>query len=72
MVQTLPMERRCIRVDFLFVSIPNGFVILSADGELPGKISLGQVTHLAFDDNQGYFYITEPVMSFRLQINRKN
>jgi gluconolactonase len=54
--------------DFLFVSIPNGFGILSPKGELLGKLVLGQVTNLALDHTQSYLYITSPSRLLRLKI----
>ncbi len=54
--------------DHLFASIPNGFAILSPAGEMLGKVTLGQVTNLAFDNNQLYLYLTAPVRLLRLPI----
>ncbi len=56
--------------DYLFVSIPNGFGVLSPAGELLGKVALGQVTNLAFDASHAYLYITSPHRLLRLKINR--
>ncbi len=58
------------RSDYLFVSIPNGFAILSPTGELLGKAALGQVTNLAFDQSFSYLYLTTPGRLLRLQVNR--
>jgi gluconolactonase len=58
--------------DFVFVSIPNGLGILSPQGELLGKIALGQVTNMAFDDTFSHLYITAPNRLLRLNINRSN
>jgi len=58
--------------DFLFVSIPNGLGILSPEGELLGKIALGQVTNMAFDDTFSHLYITAPDRLLRLTLNRSN
>jgi gluconolactonase len=55
--------------DFLFISIPNGLGILSPQGELLGKIALGQITNMAFDDSFEYLYITAPQQLLRLKIN---
>ena len=54
--------------DFLFVSIPNGLGILSPQGELIGKIALGQITNMAFDDSFDYLYLTAPQRLLRLKI----
>ena len=54
--------------DMLFTSIPNGVGILSPQGELLGKIALGQVTNLAFDASFNYLYITTPNRLLRLRI----
>lgn len=54
--------------DFLFVSIPNGIGILSPEGALLGKIALGQITNLAFDDSFDYLYLTAPQRLLRLKI----
>ena len=56
--------------DTLFVSIPNGLGVLSPAGELLGKVALGQVTNMAFDDTHNYLYITTPNRLLRLQIER--
>lgn len=55
--------------DFLFVSIPNGLGILSPEGELPGKIALGQVTNMALNDTFSHLFITSPKKLMRLKIN---
>lgn len=55
--------------DYLFVSLPGGFGILSPNGELLGTISLGQITNLAFDDTLTYLYLTSPGRLLRLKIN---
>jgi gluconolactonase len=55
--------------DYLFVSLPGGFGVLSADGMLLGKIELGQVTNLAFDADYRYLYITGPDRLMRLAID---
>jgi gluconolactonase len=55
--------------DFLFVSIPNGLGVLSPEGELLGKIALGQVTNMALDDTFSHLYITSPERLMRLKIN---
>jgi gluconolactonase len=54
--------------DFLFVSIPNGLGILSPQGELLGKIALGQITNMAFDESFDYLYLTAPQQLLRLKI----
>ena len=53
----------------LFVSIPNGLGVLSAKGELLGKIALGQVTNMTLDGSHSYLYITSPKRLMRLGIN---
>ena len=53
---------------FLFVSIPNGLGILSPQGELIGKIALGQITNMAFDESFDYLYLTAPQRLLRLKI----
>lgn len=53
---------------FLFVSIPNGIGILSPQGELLGKLALGQITNMAFDDSFEYLYITAPQQLLRFKI----
>lgn len=55
--------------DYLFVSIPNGLGILSPKGELLGKIALGQITNMAFNDNFSHLFITSPKRLMRLKIN---
>lgn len=55
--------------DFLFVSIPNGLGILSPEGELLGKIALGQVTNMALNDTYSHLFITSPTQLMRLKIN---
>lgn len=54
--------------DYLFVSIPNGFGILSPTGELLGKVALGQVTNMTLDNTHSYLYITSPRRLLRLKI----
>lgn len=54
--------------DYLFVSIPNGFGILSPMGELLGKVSLGQVTNMTFDNTHSFLYITSPKRLLRLKV----
>jgi len=56
--------------NFLFVSIPNGVGILSSEGELLGKIALGQVTNMAFDATFSSLYITAPHQLLRLELSR--
>jgi gluconolactonase len=56
------------RLDYLFVTIPNGFGILSPQGDLLGKVALGQVTNLAFDDAFEYLYLTTPERLLRIQL----
>ncbi len=58
------------RSGYLFVSVPNGFAILSPTGELLGKAALGQVTNLAFDSAYSYLYLTTPARLLRLKVNR--
>jgi len=53
---------------FLFISIPNGLGILSPQGKLIGKIALGQITNMAFDDSFAYLYLTAPQRILRLKI----
>ena len=52
----------------LFVSIPNGIALLSPEGDLIGKLALGQVTNLAFDPKGEWLYITSPTRLMRLAI----
>ncbi len=54
--------------DYVFASIPNGLGILSPKGKLLGKIALGQVTNVAFDNTHSYLYITSPKKLLRLKI----
>ena len=56
--------------NFVFVSIPNGLGILSPEGILLGKIALGQVTNMAFDDTFSHLYITATKRLLRLKLNR--
>lgn len=56
--------------DYLFISIPNGLGILSPEGELLGKVALGQVTNMALNKSHSYLYITSPKRLLRLKINR--
>ena len=53
----------------LFVSLPNGLGLISAQGKLLGKLALGQVTNLTFDSTQSYLYVTTPTRLLRLPIN---
>ena len=53
--------------DHLFVSIPNGLGVLSPQGELLGKVTLGQVTNMAFDATHTHLYITSPNRLLRLE-----
>lgn len=55
--------------DYLFVSIPNGFGVLSPTGELLGKVALGQVTNMTLNNTHSYLYITSPNRLLRLEIN---
>ncbi len=55
--------------DYLFVSIPNGLGVLSPNGELLGKVALGQITNMAFDITFSHLYITAPNRLLRLKIN---
>lgn len=59
------------RSNYLFVSVPNGFAILSPSGELLGKAALGQVTNLAFDKTFSYLYLTTPGRLLRLELERR-
>ncbi len=52
----------------LFVSIPNGLAVLTPDGELLGKINLGQVTNLAIGGSPAHLYITTPNRLLRLKL----
>lgn len=56
------------RLGHLFVTIPNGFGILSPQGFLLGKVALGQVTNLAFDDAYQYLYLTTPKRLLRVRL----
>ena len=56
------------RSDFLFVSIPNGMGILSPTGELLGKMSLGQITNMAFASDFSRLYLTTPDRLLRIEI----
>ncbi len=56
------------RLIILFVSIPNGLGILSPKGELLGKVALGQVTNMTFNNTHSYLYITSPKRLLRLKI----
>ena len=55
--------------DYLFVSIPNGFGVLSPTGKLLGKVVIGQVTNLALDDTATQLFITTPKRLLKLKIN---
>ena len=55
--------------DFLFISIPNGVGILSPNGKLLGKIALGQVTNMTFDNEFSFLYVTTPKTLLRIKIN---
>ena len=54
---------------FLFISIPNGLGILSPEGELLGKIALGQTTNMALNHTLSHLFITTPKRLMRLKIN---
>ena len=54
--------------DFLFVSVPNGLALLSSKGEMLGKLALGQITNMAFDESFSFLYITAPDRLLRLKI----
>ena len=54
---------------FLFISIPNGLGVLSPQGELLGKIALGQTTNMAFNHSRSQLFITTPKRLLRLKIN---
>ncbi len=54
---------------FLFVSIPGGLAVLSPEGELFGKISLGQVTNMTLDTSSSYLYVTTPHQLLRIAIH---
>jgi gluconolactonase len=56
------------RLDHLFLSLPNGFGILSPQGDLLGKVALGQVTNLAFDEAYQYLYLTTPKRLLRIRL----
>ncbi|MEH6457885.1 MAG: SMP-30/gluconolactonase/LRE family protein [Cocleimonas sp.] len=58
--------------DYLFVSIPNGLGILSPEGKLLGKLALGQVTNMTFDNKYSTLYITTPKRLLRLKIKGFN
>lgn len=57
------------RGGFLFTSMANGIGILAADGTLLGKLALGQVTNLAFDDRYEFLYVTTPARLLRMKLN---
>ena len=57
------------RLGYLFVSLPGGFGILSPEGQLLGRILLGQVTNLAFDADFNYLYVTQPERLLRLPVS---
>ena len=52
----------------LFVSLPGGFGLLTPDGQLLGKISLGQITNMAFDTSFTYLYLTAPDRLLRIKM----
>lgn len=54
--------------DFVFTSIPNGVGVLSPEGDLLGKIKLGQVTNVTFDTEFAHLYITTPQKLLRLKL----
>jgi gluconolactonase len=56
------------RLDYLFVTLPNGFGILSPKGELLGRVALGQVTNLAFDAAYQFLYLTTPGRLLRIRL----
>jgi len=53
----------------LFVSLPNGFGILSPRGKLLGYVGLGQVTNLALNSAESYLYVTRPNQLLRVRLN---
>ncbi len=54
---------------YLFTSVPNGIAVLSPEGRMLGKLALGHVTNLAFDDRYRYLYLTTPAQLLRLRLN---
>ena len=57
------------RSGYLFVSLPGGFGVLSPEGELLGRVLLGQVTNLAFGPDYRYLYVTQPDRLLRLPVS---
>ena len=55
--------------DYLFVSIPNGLGLVSPEGELLGKMAIGQVTNMALNNAGTQLFITTPKRLLRLRIN---
>ena len=55
--------------DYLFVSIPIGLGILSPEGELLGKVVIGQVTNIGLNSAGTQLFITTPNRLLRLRIN---
>ena len=53
----------------LFVSLPGGVGILAPEGELLGRVLLGQVTNLAFGPDYRYLYVTQPDRLLRLPVS---
>ena len=52
----------------LFVSLPGGFGLLTPDGQLLGKVLLGQITNMAFDASFSYLYLTAPERLLRVRM----
>jgi gluconolactonase len=52
----------------LFISLPGGFGLLTPNGKLLGKISLGQITNMAFDASFTHLYLTAPNRLLRIKM----
>ena len=53
---------------FIFATMPGGVGVLSPEGEIVGKISLGQLTNVTLDATYSYLYITAPNQLLRIGI----
>ncbi len=53
---------------FIFATIPGGVGVLSPEGEIVGKIPLGQLTNVTLDASSSYLYITAPNQLLRIEI----
>ncbi len=56
------------RSGYLFASVPNGIAVLSPGGKMLGRLILGSVTNLAFDDSYRHLYLTAPGRLLRLEL----